>query len=133
MVRKLILTGGVLMIPDHNKMLRVLLALTISFAFLAAQITIKPFRRPEDDYIAMLTHFALVLLYLAVSRSLNSSVVPDCLPQPRYLSERVPIPRFHRRCCSSRRATFPQRFALSSVWGPRALACSSFFSSLAFR
>jgi hypothetical protein len=52
--------------PDTQEMGRVLMALTLSFAFLAIQLSIRPFKRHEDGTIAMITHFALVLLYLAV-------------------------------------------------------------------
>ena len=65
MLRKLVLTGFVLRLPDSAEMSRLLVAITMSIAFLALQLSIKPFKRVEDDWIAMMVHLALVLIFLA--------------------------------------------------------------------
>ena len=49
MMRKIVLTGGVLLIPDGFEQGRVLLALLTSILFLTMHLVFKPLLRPEDE------------------------------------------------------------------------------------
>ena len=66
MLRKIVLTGAVLIVPERNEQARVLVALLLSVSFLTLQLIIKPLRRAEDDVFVKLVHLTLVLLYLTV-------------------------------------------------------------------
>ena len=66
MLRKIVLTGVVLVVPERNEQARVLVALLLSVLFLTLQLIVKPLRRAEDDAFVTLVHLTLVLLYLSV-------------------------------------------------------------------
>jgi len=67
MCRKLTLTGWVLLIPSDTELARVLVALLVSIAFLALQLSLKPFKRPEDGTLMMVVQLVLVLVYTCVA------------------------------------------------------------------
>ena len=66
MLRKIMLTGAVLLVPESYEQGRVLVALILSITFLILQLVIKPFKSAADDHLATLVHLALVLLYLCI-------------------------------------------------------------------
>ena len=139
MLRKLILTGGVLLLPENFKLLRIMVALTLSIGFLALQSTIKPFKRAEDEFLGMLTHVALVLIYLAVRSPCQRRAPVTQMISPPVSSQSVnidcvcgPLPA-HVRCCSSRRAMSTRRHALSLAWVRMQVAYSSSSFCLARR
>ena len=66
MLRKITLTGFVLLISEANEHARVLLALCVSITFLVLQMTLQPFQSDVDDALAGLVHLVLVLLYLSI-------------------------------------------------------------------
>ena len=78
MVRKLTLTGAVLLIGAEFEQARVLVALLTSITFLTLHLAIKPLRRSEDGALMTLVELALILVYTCVlvikSCEANSSV-----------------------------------------------------------
>jgi hypothetical protein len=67
MIRKLVLTGGVLMIGDgESELARVLAALLFSIVFLAVHFSVKPLKRPVDGALTTLIELGLVLAYTCV-------------------------------------------------------------------
>jgi len=65
-IRRIVLCGGVLLIPQHAEQARVVVALCLSILFLALQLVAKPYTYIEDDVMVALVHLALTLLYLDV-------------------------------------------------------------------
>ena len=51
MLRKLTLVGYVLLIPEVYDMLRLLVAILVSVAFVVLQLVCKPFKRASDDWL----------------------------------------------------------------------------------
>ena len=66
MLRKLTLTGAVILIPDSSEHARVLVALLTSILFLCLQLALKPFQHVALNWIVATCHVSLVLLYIAV-------------------------------------------------------------------
>eukprot|EP00966_Prymnesium_polylepis_P078051 1809271-Prymnesium_polylepis.1 len=66
MCRKLTLTGWVLLIKEEFEQARVIVALTVSTAFLALHLSFKPLRRAEDGALMACIELALVLAYTCV-------------------------------------------------------------------
>ena len=66
MLRKITLTGVVLVIGEEVEQARVLAALLVSIAFLALHLTVQPLRRAEDGAMMMLAEVSLILVYLCV-------------------------------------------------------------------
>lgn len=65
-VRKLSLTGAIVLIPDSADLGRVLAALMVSLAYLTLHLTLKPYARPVDNNLVTLLLLALLLVYLSV-------------------------------------------------------------------
>lgn len=65
LVRKLTLTGFVLINTQGSKQLRVIIALLVSMLFLTLQYVLSPYKRTLDGRLAMFAHIGLVLVYLA--------------------------------------------------------------------
>jgi hypothetical protein len=61
MMRKLVVTGWVLMIQDAEQA-RVLVALLVSVAFLSLHLFIKPLERDEDGILTAFIQVAMVLI-----------------------------------------------------------------------
>jgi len=66
LLRKLCLTGFVLLIDNKHTVGRTLAAVLLSLIFLVGQLTLKPFKRAIDNVISALIHFSLTLLFLSV-------------------------------------------------------------------
>ncbi|KAL1519826.1 hypothetical protein AB1Y20_023332 [Prymnesium parvum] len=64
MARKVVLTGGVLVIPETMEQGRVLTCLLLSIFFLTLQMIVKPLRAAEDEALTTIVQVVLVLLYL---------------------------------------------------------------------
>eukprot|EP00966_Prymnesium_polylepis_P152330 3518354-Prymnesium_polylepis.1 len=64
MGRKLILTGFLMVIDEESEQCRILVALFTSVGFLALQLSIKPYKRPEDEALMTLVMLSLVLMYV---------------------------------------------------------------------
>lgn len=64
MTRKLILTGGVLILPERFDQSRTLVSILLSIFFLTLLLVVKPHRRSEDEAIVVIAHVALVLVYI---------------------------------------------------------------------
>lgn len=60
------LTAFALWIPERFILLRSLLALLVSLAFLAVQCTLKPFKRSADNWLSVFFHFALALIFVCI-------------------------------------------------------------------
>ena len=65
-LRKLSLTGAIVLIPDSADLGRVLAALMVSLAFLTLHLSLKPYVRPADNSLVTLLQLALLLVYLSV-------------------------------------------------------------------
>ena len=65
-LRKLTLTGFVLLVPRETKLGRVIIAQSVSIAFLMLQLVCKPYRRAVDNWLMTFVQLALVLLFQAV-------------------------------------------------------------------
>eukprot|EP00966_Prymnesium_polylepis_P330067 7385733-Prymnesium_polylepis.1 len=66
MMRKISITGFVLIISEEYEHLRVLLALVVSITSLALHLALKPFVSAADNAIAASMQLCLVILYLSV-------------------------------------------------------------------
>jgi len=66
MLRKLTLTGAVVLISEEFEQARVLVAILVSVMFLALRLTIKPFQRTEDAALMASIELALVLTYVCI-------------------------------------------------------------------
>ena len=67
LLRKLALTGFVIFIDEKYGLGRSLAALLLSLVFSAAHDFIQPYRTYVDNLLAKISHYALVLVYLAVT------------------------------------------------------------------
>ena len=66
MIRKISITGWVLIVSEEYEHLRVLLALVVSITSLALHLALKPFVSAADNAIAATMQLCLVILYLTV-------------------------------------------------------------------
>ena len=65
-LRKLALTGFVLLINGEHGLLRPLVALLVSFCWLVGQWALKPFKQPVDNLLAAVANVTLTLIFLCV-------------------------------------------------------------------
>jgi len=63
LLRRTTLTGWVLLIHEQYNFIRLLIGLLVSSIFLVALLSIKPYKRPEDDLLAILSQLMLVVLF----------------------------------------------------------------------
>ena len=64
LVRRTVLTGWVLMIDERYVFLRLFVALLVSLAGFTAILAVKPFKRADDDLLAVATQMGLVLTFI---------------------------------------------------------------------
>jgi hypothetical protein len=61
LLRKLFLTGFVLLIPQHLSFIRMILAVSVSICYLVLLTTAQPFRQRSTAFVAVATQLSLVL------------------------------------------------------------------------
>ena len=66
LLRKLTLTGFVLLINEEHDLARALVAVLISLIFFAGQWAMKPFKRSLNNWLAAAAHLCLTLIFLGV-------------------------------------------------------------------
>ncbi|KAL1512389.1 hypothetical protein AB1Y20_005647 [Prymnesium parvum] len=66
MARKIVLTGGVLLMPETMEQGRLLVCLLLSIFFLTVQMITKPLYRVEDEAVVTIVQVVLVLMYLSL-------------------------------------------------------------------
>jgi len=66
MLRKLTLTGAVLLIGEEHEQARILVALLVSVSFLALHLSMRPLLRVEDGVLSGSVELALILVYVCV-------------------------------------------------------------------
>lgn len=64
LVRKLVLTGFVLLIPESRSFLRLVVALLFTLVFMTLYLQLKPFKSDENDLIAVAGQIGLVCVLL---------------------------------------------------------------------
>ena len=64
LVRRIVLTGGLLLIPDRVVTLRLIVALLVSLFFCIALLSCVPFKRLDDNILATVAAFVLACVYL---------------------------------------------------------------------
>ena len=64
LVRRIVLTGGLLLIPDRVVTLRLVVALLVSLFFCVALLSCVPFKRLDDNILAIVAAFVLTCFYL---------------------------------------------------------------------
>ena len=64
LVRRIVLTGGLLLIPDRVVTLRLIVALLVSLFFCVALLSCVPFKRHDDNILAVAAAFVLTCIYL---------------------------------------------------------------------
>ena len=69
LARKLVLTGFVLLIPEKNAFLRLMVATLVCSCYVALVAATKPYKRVEDNVLAVATSLVLLLLFLGTNWS----------------------------------------------------------------
>ena len=64
LARKLVLTGFVLLIPEKNAFLRLVVATLVCSCYAVVLAVVRPYKRVEDNVLAVATSLALLLLFL---------------------------------------------------------------------
>ena len=64
LARRTILTGWLLLLDESLRFIRLLLATCISIAFLSLLVSVKPYKRPVDDFIAITSQVVLVCIFI---------------------------------------------------------------------
>ncbi|EOD04884.1 hypothetical protein EMIHUDRAFT_220686 [Emiliania huxleyi CCMP1516] len=67
LARKLVLTGFVLLIPEENALLRLVVATLICSCYVALVAATKPYKRVEDSVLAVAMSLILLLLFLGAN------------------------------------------------------------------
>ena len=67
LARKLVLTGFVLLIPEKNAFLRLVVATLVCSCYVALVAATKPYKRVEDNVLAVAASLALLLLFLGTN------------------------------------------------------------------
>ena len=67
LARKLVLTGFVLLIPEKNAFLRLVVATLICSCYAVALAVVRPYKRVEDNVLAVATSLVLLLLFLGTN------------------------------------------------------------------
>ena len=73
LARKLVLTGFVLLIPEKNAFLRLVVATLICSCYAVVLAVVRPYKRVEDNVLAVATSLVLLLLFLGTNWSTISS------------------------------------------------------------
>ena len=69
LARKLVLTGFVLLIPEERAFVRLVVATLICSCYAVALAVVRPYKRVEDNVIAVATSLVLLLLFLGTNWS----------------------------------------------------------------
>ena len=69
LARKLVLTGAVLLIPEERAFVRLVVATLICSCYAVALAVVRPYKRVEDNVIAVATSLVLLLLFLGTNWS----------------------------------------------------------------
>ena len=67
LARKLVLTGFVLLIPEKNAFLRLVVATLVCSCYAVVLAVVRPYKRVEDNVLAVATSLALLLLFLGTN------------------------------------------------------------------
>ena len=67
LARKLVLTGFVLLIPEKNAFLRLVVATLVCSCYAVAIAVVRPYKRVEDNVLAVATSLVLLLLFLGTN------------------------------------------------------------------
>ena len=67
LARKLVLTGFVLLIPEKNAFLRLVVATLVCSCYAVALAVVRPYKRVGDDVLAVATSLVLLLLFLGAN------------------------------------------------------------------
>ena len=67
LARKLVLTGFVLLIPEKNAFLRLVVATLVCSCYGFILSAVRPYKRVEDNFLAVATSLALLLLFLGTN------------------------------------------------------------------
>ena len=67
LARKLVLTGFVLLIPEKNAFLRLVVATLVCSCYGFILSAVRPYKRVEDNVIAVATSLVLLLLFLGTN------------------------------------------------------------------
>ena len=67
LARKLVLTGAVLLIPEDCAFLRLVMATLICSCYSVGLAAVQPYKRVEDDVLAVATSFVLLLFFLGAN------------------------------------------------------------------
>ncbi|EOD36171.1 hypothetical protein EMIHUDRAFT_226764 [Emiliania huxleyi CCMP1516] len=67
LARKLVLTGFVLLIPEENAFLRLVVATLVCSCYAVALAVVRPYKRVGDDVLAVATSLVLLLLFLGAN------------------------------------------------------------------
>ena len=69
LARKLVLTGFVLLIPEERAFVRLVVATLVCSCYAVALAAVRPYKRVEDNVIAVATSLVLLLLFLGTNWS----------------------------------------------------------------
>ena len=69
LARKLVLTGFVLLIPEERAFVRLVVATLICSCYAVALAVVRPYKRVEDNVLAVATSLVLLLLFLGANWS----------------------------------------------------------------
>ena len=69
LARKLVLTGFVLLIPEERAFVRLVVATLICSCYAVALAVVRPYKRVEDNVLAVATSLVLLLLFLGTNWS----------------------------------------------------------------
>ena len=69
LARKLVLTGFVLLIPEERAFVRLVVATLICSCYAVALAVVRPYKRVEDNVVAVATSLVLLLLFLGTNWS----------------------------------------------------------------
>jgi len=81
LMRRLALTGFVLLVGEEHELLRALIALLVSFFWLVAQWALKPYKQLVDNHLAAVANIALTLIFLGVLLLKTCKVSPEVCEQ----------------------------------------------------
>ena len=79
-LRKLTLTGFILLVPWETKLGRIIIAQSVSLLFLTLQLVCKPYKRSEDNWLMVFVQLALVVLFQAILAIMTCDLAPEHCP-----------------------------------------------------
>ena len=87
LARKLVLTGAVLLIPEESAFVRLVVATLICSCYSVGLAVVRPYKRLEDDVLAIATSLVLLLLFLGTNWTTIFLAIEERYPNENVASD----------------------------------------------